>query len=152
MCNIECKYYKKSLSQNYCAFEKICGEAECIFSLKQMYNANSGTEQIVNELKNTISSLEKIVDEQEDEIRELERDLEYNERAIKLFESDVENFEIYLSSIEDYVRGKYDPEFDLEDVIKYHTNLIRSYYDLRKRNEELITEITKYKDRYGDLE
>lgn len=149
---MDCKYYEKALSQNNCPFEKICGEEECIFSLKQMYNASSKAEVIIDELEGTISILERSLEEKEDELEELERDLEHNERTIKLLESDVENFEIYLSSIEDYVRVKYDPEFDLEDIIKYHTNLIYSYYDLRKKNEKLIDEIMRYKDRYGDLE
>ena len=152
MCNIECKYYEKSLSQNYCAFEKICGEEECIFSLKQMYEANSKAEIIIDELEHTISILERSLEEKEDELEDLENELNHNEKTIKLLESDVENFEIYLCSIEDYVRSKYDKEFDLEEVIKYHTNLIHSYYDLRRTNEKLIDEIMRYKDRYGDLE
>lgn len=149
---MNCKYYEKALSQNNCPFEKICGEEECIFSLKQMYEANSKAEIIIDELEHTISLLERSLEEQEDELEDLERELKYNEKTIKLLENDVENFEIYLCSIEDYVRSKYDEEFDLEEVIKYHTNLIHSYYDLRKTNEKLIDEIMRYKDRYGDLE
>ena len=84
MCNIECKYYKKASSQNNCPFEKICGEEDCIFSLKQMYDANSKAEIIIDELEGTISVLERTIEEQEDEIEELEQDLEHDEKKIKL--------------------------------------------------------------------